>query len=149
DRAESLKDRLGALAYPTGAVLAAVGGHGWRLAVTVDGTPLDLPGERVLMVGVGNGPSIGGGTPLCPGAEPDDGALDVVVSCATGPAARVAFGQALRSGRHVERDDVVSARGQVVRISGDPVGYDADGELEDDVTDRSYRVEPGAWTLIS
>lgn len=149
DRAESLKDRLGALAYPTGAVLAAARGEGWRLSIAVDGAPLELPGEHVLMVGVGNGPSIGGGTPLCPDAAPDDGVLDVVVSCATGPAARIAFGRALRAGRHVERGDVVTARGREVRISGDPVGYDADGELEDDVTERTYRVEPAAWTLLA
>jgi diacylglycerol kinase family enzyme len=100
------------------------------------------------MVGVGNGPMIGGGTPLCPGALPDDGLLDVVVACATGPAARAAFGAALRNGSHVDRDDVVTARGTVVRISGDAVAYDADGELEDGVTDRTYRVEPGAWSLV-
>jgi len=146
-RAEGLKERFGAVAYPLGAVLEAVRADGWQLTVTVDGKALDLPGERVLMVGVGNGPSIGGGTSLCPGADPADGVLDVVVSCATGPAARVAFGSALRSGTHVERDDVVTARGTEVRVSGDPVGYDADGELSDEVTDRTYRIEAGAWKL--
>ena len=147
-RAEGLKERLGAVAYPLGAVLEAVRADGWELTVTVDGTALELPDRRALMVGVGNGPSIGGGTVLCPGADPGDGLLDVVVSCATGPAARVAFGAALRSGTHVERDDVVTARGHEVRISGDPISYDADGEVSDEVADRSYRVEPGAWTLI-
>ena len=147
-RAEGMKERLGALAYPVGALLAAVRAEGWDLDVAVDGEPLELPGESVLLVGVGNGPSIGGGTLLCPGAQPDDGVLDVVVSCATGPAARAAFGAALRTGAHVERDDVVTARGTEVRISGDPVGYDGDGELEEGVSDRAYRVEPGAWSLV-
>ena len=73
--------------------------------------------------------------------------LDVIVSCATGPAARVAFGSALRSGTHVEREDVVTARGSEVRITGDPVRYDADGELSDEVGDRTYRIEPSAWIL--
>lgn len=147
-RAEGLKERFGAAAYPLGAVLEAVRADGWELTVTVDGTALALPGERALMVGVGNGPSIGGGTMLCPGADPGDGLLDVVVSCATGPAARVAFGAALRAGTHVERDDVVTTRGTEVRIAGEPVGHDADGELSDEVSARTYRVEPGAWTLI-
>ena len=146
-RAEGLKERFGAVAYPLGAVLEAVRADGWQLRVAVDGTDLDLPGERALMVGVGNGPSIGGGTMLCPGADPGDGVLDVIVSCATGPAARVAFGSALRSGTHVEREDVVTARGSEVRITGDPVRYDADGELSDEVADRTYRIEPRAWTL--
>ena len=60
----------------------------------------------------------------------------------------MAFGAALRAGPHVERDDVLTARGTEVRISGDPVAHDADGELSDEVPDRSYRVETGAWTLI-
>jgi YegS/Rv2252/BmrU family lipid kinase len=148
ERADGMKERLGALAYPVGALLAAVRGEGWALAVEVDGTPLDLPGDTVLMAGVGNGPSIGGGTLLLPDARPDDGLLDVMVSCATGPAARAAFGTALRNGTHTERDDVVTARGRTVRISGDPVGYDADGELEDEVADRTYTVDPGAWALV-
>ena len=147
-RSEGLKERFGAVAYPMGAVLEAVRADGWELTVTVDGAALELPDERVLMVGVGNGPSIGGGTILCPGADPGDGLLDVVVSCATGPAARVAFGAALRAGTHVERDDVILARGTEVRISGDPVAHDADGELSDEVPDRTYRIESGAWSLV-
>lgn len=147
-RSEGLKERFGAAAYPIGAVVEAARADGWELTVAVDDAALELPHERVLMVGVGNGPSIGGGTILCPGADPGDGLLDVVVSCATGPAARVAFGAALRAGTHVERDDVLTARGAAVRISGDPVAHDADGELSDEVPDRTYRVEPGAWTLI-
>ena len=148
ERAHDKKDRLGPLAYPVGALLAAVRTDGWALRVEVDGTALALPGDRVLMVGVGNGPTIGGGTPLCPGARPDDGALDVMVSCAVGATGRASFGLALRNGSHVDRDDVVSARGTSVRIAGDPVGLDADGELEDGVTDRTWTLQPAAWQLV-
>ena len=147
-RADDLKGRLGAAAYPLGALLAAARTDGWELEITVDGRPLDLPGDRVLMVGVGNGSSIGGGTPLCPGADPADGLLDVVVSTAVGPAARVAFANALRNGDHVRRDDVVVERGESVRIRGDAVGHNADGEIDEDVTDRTYRIQPGAWHLV-
>lgn len=148
ERAEGLKDRLGAAAYPLGAVIEAVRADGWELAVSVDGAELELPGRRTLLVGVGNGPSIGGGTILFPGADPGDGRLDVVVACATGPAARVAFGAALRGGTHVGRDDVVTATGVEVRITGDPVAYDADGEVSDEVAARTYRLETNAWTLV-
>ena len=147
-RSEGLKERFGAVAYPMGAVIEAVRADGWELTVTVDGTALELPDERVLMVGVGNGPSIGGGTILCPGADPGDGLLDVVVAGAAGPAARVAFGAALRAETHLERDDVLAARGTEVRIHGEPVAHDADGELSDEIADRAYRIEAGAWTLI-
>ena len=118
------------------------------LTMEVDGRPLDLPGDEVLLVGVGNGSCIGGGTPLFPGARGDDGLLDVVVSCATGPAARAAFALALRKGTHLERDDVVAARGTTARISGDAMGLDADGELSDPVTDRTWTLTPSAWSLV-
>lgn len=147
-RADDLKGRLGMAAYPLGALLAAARTDGWKLEVTVDGRPLDLPGDRVLMVGIGNGSSIGGGTPLCPGADATDGLLDVVVSTAVGPGARVAYANALRTGDHIRRDDVVAERGVEVRISGDPVGHNADGEIDEDVPRRTYRLVPGAWNLV-
>ncbi len=101
------------------------------------------------MVGVGNGKTIGGGTPLCPHAAPDDGLLDVVVVNATGAAARVAFAAALRTGRHLERGDVHHARGREVRISGDSVAHNVDGEVSDEVRERSYRLVPSAWSLLA
>lgn len=147
-RSERLKGRLGPLAYPVGALAEGVRARGWSLTVEVDGRSLDLPGDEVLLAGVGNGSCIGGGTPLFPGARGDDGALDVVVSCSTGPAARAAFALALRKGEHVERDDVVAVRGTSVRIVGDAIGLDADGELEDAVTDRTWTLLAGAWSLV-
>jgi diacylglycerol kinase family enzyme len=147
-RADDLKPRLGAAAYPIGALMAAARTDGWALTITIDGRPFDLPGDRVLMVGVGNGSSIGGGTPLFPGADPSDGLLDVVVSCAVGPGARVAYANALRTGDHLRRDDVAADRAVEVRISGDPVGHNADGEIDDGVAERTYRLLPGAWRLV-
>jgi len=147
EAAKALKKKLGPVAYPLGALIAAVRDEGWELEVSVDGTPLG--GDAELMVGVGNGRTIGGGTPLCPGAAADDGLLDVVVVNATGPASRVAFANALRTGRHVDRDDVHHARGREVRISGDPVRHNVDGEVGEEVAERTYRVVPSAWTLVT
>jgi diacylglycerol kinase (ATP) len=116
--AQRLKKALRAGAYPVGAVWAGVSaGRGFRLRVEVDGE-LVAPGERpVLMVGIGIGGTIGGGTPLVPGADPHDGVADVVVSESTGPLARLGFAAGLRSGVHVERQDVATATGKVVEIS--------------------------------
>jgi diacylglycerol kinase family enzyme len=141
------KPRLGPLAYPLGALLAGLREEGWALRVSVDGT-LCATGERLLMVGVANGPTIGGGTPLCPVARADDGRLDVVVVAAVGPAARVGFAAALRAGTHLDRDDVHHLRGTRVRVSGEPVRHNVDGELDAEVTDRGYLVLPGAWSLL-
>ncbi|MBM7808874.1 diacylglycerol kinase family enzyme [Geodermatophilus bullaregiensis] len=154
-RAERLKDVLGVMAYPVGAAVAGATTAGWRLRVTVDGTPVGSPAgwsadgdTGVLMAGVCNGPTIGGGTALAPGARPDDGLADVVVCTATGPAARAAFAAALVAGRHTERDDVAVVRGREVSVSGDPVELDADGELRSAVAARTWRVEPRAWSVL-
>jgi diacylglycerol kinase family enzyme len=141
------KPRLGPLAYPLGALLAGLREEGWALRVSVDGTAI-ASGERLLMVGVANGPTIGGGTPLCPVARADDGRLDVVVVAAVGPAARAGFAAALRAGTHLDRNDVHHLRGTRVQISGEPVRHNLDGELEAEVTERGYRVLPGAWSLL-
>jgi YegS/Rv2252/BmrU family lipid kinase len=141
------KPRLGPLAYPLGALLAGLREEGWALRVSVDGTSA-FTGERLLMVGVANGPTIGGGTPLCPVARPDDGRLDVVVVAAVGPAAKAAFAAALRAGTHLGRDDVHHLPGSRVRVSGEPVRHNADGELDTEVPDRGYRVLPAAWSLL-
>jgi len=149
ERAAGLKDRLGRLAYPLGALLAGAQAEGWSLTVDVDGKTLDLPSSPTLLVGVGNGPYIGGGTALFPGAGHDDGHLDVVVCNASGRAARATFGVALERGTHLRRDDVVAATGTVVRISGDAVAHNVDGELEPAVAERTYRLLPGAWRLVA
>lgn len=146
ERAAELKPTLGPAAYPVGALLAGLAEGRHELAVTVDTeTVSDGP---TLMVGIANAPSIGGGTLLAPGARPDDGLLDVVVVRAVGPLARVAFGRALRAGTHLERDDVDRHRGRSVRIAGEPVPHDLDGEYLDPVPSLTYTVDPGAWQLL-
>lgn len=140
------KERLGAAAYPLGAMIAAVRESGWNLTVTLDGAVVHDGGA--LMVGIANAPSIGGGTHLCPPAVPDDGQLDVIVVSAVTAAARVAFGVALRDGVHLDRDDVAHLRGREVTIAGDPVAHDLDGEITEERASCTYRVEPGAWQIL-
>lgn len=143
---ERFKDRLGPAAYPLGALLAGVRESGWELQVTVDDRIVHDSG--VLMVGIANAPSIGGGTRLVPPAVPDDGQLDVIVVSAVTAAARVAFGVALRDGLHLDRDDVLHMRGGSVTISGEPVPHDLDGEITDDRASCTYTVQPAAWKML-
>ena len=147
ERAETLKAALSDLAYPVGALLAGLTEAGTDVRVTVDGRPVaDGP---TLLVAVCNGPGFGGGALVAPDADPADGLLDVVVSQATGPLERAAFGLALQRGTHLERDDVVLARGREVTIEGDGLRDDVDGELgEPTDAPRTWRVEPGAWTFV-
>lgn len=149
-RAEDMKGAMGPVAYPLGAIAASVTVDGWDVTVEVDGEPLRASvGERVLMVAVMNALTFGGGTPMAPHAVADDGQLEVVVVNVAGPAARAAFATALRRGNHLDRDDVANAPGRSVTIRGEPIGYNIDGELhEAGVSERTWRVDAGAWRLI-
>ncbi len=147
-----LKPRLGPLAYPIGAVAAGLRTTGWWLRVEVDGRIVADSHRRTLMVGIGNGRGIGGGTQLLPHAEPDDGRLDVVTSRACGPFARVRYGAALQAGRHLADPGSRSVRGSrvtvTVREGAEPVDVNADGELGDCIRRRTWTVAPGAWSLL-
>jgi YegS/Rv2252/BmrU family lipid kinase len=147
EQSEGMKPSLGKLAYRLGALVVGVREAGWDLEVTVDGTCMYT--GRTLMVGIANGPCIGGGTRLCPPARPDDGVLDVIVVSAVGAAARIAFGAALRAGIHLDRDDVLHVRGRAVTIAGEPVIHDLDGELIGQLESCTYTVRPGAWSCAA
>jgi YegS/Rv2252/BmrU family lipid kinase len=148
ERAGTFKDRLGKAAYAVGGVLAGATASGWDLRVAMDGEPVRTDGP-VLMVGVANGRTIGGGSVLAPDAEPDDGLLDVVVATSTGPLARLGFGVAMREGEHVEREDVFASRGRMVTVSGDPFPLNADGELSGPVSSRTWTVQPKVWAVLA
>jgi diacylglycerol kinase family enzyme len=146
-RAAALKDKLAAVAYPVGAVLAGVAAEGVRTRVEVDGEV--LVEEDVLLVAVTNGTCFGGGATVCPDATPDDGRLDVIAVTAVGPIARAAFALSLNAGEHLDREDVHVAVGRQVRIVGEGLRYVVDGELgEDAEPDRTWRVEPAVWRLV-
>jgi diacylglycerol kinase family enzyme len=147
--AAALKPRLGRFAYVVGGVRAGAAAAGWRIAVEVDGRTVVDGGTRVLQVGVGLGRSVGGGSPLTPHSVLDDGQADVVVSTAVGPLARLGYGLRLRRGRHVDRPDVLTARGTRVFASGEPFHYNADGEVRGPVDRREWAIHPGGWRLIA
>jgi hypothetical protein len=150
------KERLGSAAFPLGAAIAGLTTTGWEPRIEADGRLIGSAqedwatdgGTGVLMLAVCNGPTIAGGTPLAPGAVLDDGLADVVVCTATGPLARAAFGAALLGGTHGERSDVVVTRAAEVTFSGTPVDVDADGEIEEGVSTRTWRVAHHAWSVI-
>ncbi len=146
--AQPLKAVAGPAAYPLGATAAGVTETGWEVTVTADGAQVGRAGEPVLMVGICNAPSIGGGTRLCPAADPADGVLDLVVATATGPLDRAGYAVALRRGEHVDRDDVAHVQAREVTISGDPMRYDVDGEIGEPQATASWRIEPGAVRIV-
>lgn len=88
----------------------------------------------VMLYAVGNGPRTGGGTPLTPGAEFDDGELDVVIVPGMTRLDFMGLVPRLRSGAHVEDADVVHLRtDRLVVESEEQMSVNADGEaLEGD-----------------
>lgn len=152
------KDRLGRvrlgpvslkrLGYPIGALMTALDEPQLRLRVEVDGVVVADLDRPVLMVSVANAPNVGGGTALTPGADPEDGRLDVLVSFATGPAARAGYVAGLVLGRHPERDDVWTGRARAVNVSGEQFWCSADGEIYGPERHRAWRVEPGAYSML-
>jgi diacylglycerol kinase (ATP) len=151
DRLHSIgvgKVNLGKLGYPIGALLAAVRPPFIRVRVEVDGkVQVDLD-QPILMVAVGNGANVGGGTELTPDADPGDGRVDVMISRSVGPFARLGYAVQLVRGSHPERDDVIYVRGTTVTVAGEEFWCSADGEIYGPERHRSWRVESAAYSLV-
>ena len=154
--AERFKGRLGTAAFPLGAAVAGMTTAGLDLRVEVDGVVVTHEeggwtadgSTGVLLLGVCNGPRIAGGTPLAPGALPDDGLADVVVCTATGPVARAAFAAALLGGSHTDRPDVWTGRGRRASFRGVATEVSADGEVQEGVESRTWQVDHHAWSVL-
>jgi YegS/Rv2252/BmrU family lipid kinase len=139
---------LGRLGYPIGAVLAAFHPPEIRLRVKVDGNVVNDLDRPVLMVALGNGGHVGGGTPLNPEADPEDGMIDVMISRAVGPLAKLGYVAHLRRGEHHGRDDVSYLRGKTVSVSGESFWCSADGEIYGPERHRTWRLERAAYSLV-
>ena len=145
-KADVWKQRLGRLGYPMGAALAALRPESVRLRVRADGAV--IADGQVLQVALGNGSTVGGGTELNPEADPTDGTIDVVVSQAVGPLARLGYALLLRRGRHHRRDDVIHLSAHEVQVSGDPFWCSADGEVDGPVSSRTWRLHRAAYRMV-
>ncbi len=139
--------RLGRIAYALGAVLAGLTVQGSRIRVVADGKVLADGRRRLLQVGIGNGPLVGGGVPLLPDADPTDGLADVLVSFATSPMDRLLYGLHLRRGTHDDRTDVIVEHATTVSLSGKAFSCNADGEVFGPITSRTWTVRAAALTV--
>lgn len=142
------KVNLGRLGYPIGAVMSALDEPSVHVHVELDGKVVTDVDRPVLMVSVGNGAKVGGGTDLTPEADPQDGQVDVMISHAVGPVAKLGYALRLRRGEHHRREDVQYLRGSRVTISGDAFWISADGEVSGPERQRSWHVEPAAYSFI-
>ena len=62
--------------------------------------------------------------------------------------ARFGYVAHLRKGEHEDRDDVFSARGRSVTVSGEEFYMSADGEISGPERNRTWRVEPAAYSVV-
>lgn len=138
---------LGKLGYPIGALRSAVSPSAVRVRVEVDGKVVNDFDRPVLMVAVGNGTSVGGGTELTPGADAEDGVADVMISRAVGPLAKIGYVADVARRRHPQRDDVSYLRGRRITIAGEEFYASADGEITGPDRRRSWRVERAAYSM--
>jgi diacylglycerol kinase (ATP) len=139
---------LGIVGYPIGAALAAVRPPFIRLRIEVDGELVADMDEHILMVAVGNGASVGGGTEITPDADPRDGKVDVLVSFATGPGARLGYAVDLLRRKHSERHDSEYLRARQVSVAGEAFWLSADGEISGPERRRTWHVEQAAYSLL-
>jgi len=125
--ANEAPSRLGSLVYVYGAFRALVSWRPATFRVEVDGQEVSFRGWSV---GAANSKAYGGGMYAAPGAEFDDGLLDVVFLMET---SKLYFVRAVLprifKGKHVELDEVRVLRGAEVRVSADrPFTVYADGD---------------------
>lgn len=140
---------LGVFGYPLGAALTAINPPTVQLTVEADGEVIASPDQRLLMVAVGNGSSVGGGAELTPDADPSDGYADVMVSLAAGPFARFAYAWGVRNSSHTARTDVITRRAKVVTLRGERFSVSADGEVSGPRDARTWTVLPAAYKIVA
>jgi diacylglycerol kinase (ATP) len=143
---------LGKLGYPIGAALTTLNPPALRLRIEVDGEVVSDLHERVLMVALGNGASVGGGAELTPGADPADGRIDVIVATPRSLGAKARYAAGILLGRHPEHEDVLTLHAREVAVTaiGDSEFWcSADGELDGPFHRRSWRLEPAAYRIVA
>lgn len=104
---------------------------------------------KALNVFIANGRCSGGGLPVAPDAELDDGLLDIIVvlDCSPIDLARLAAGYVLSDYR--ENENVVFRRAKNVSIrSNPPLSLSADGDVLTDAPVQ-FRILPGALQAVT
>ena len=142
-----LKETWGPLAYAIGTVKALPNIEDYHTTLAWEHErPHRVHAFNVL---VANGRTIGGGTPVAPGASLEDGLLDVVVVREGGALdlARLTA-RAYTTGDYTEDDKVIHRRVRRVRVESHPgMWFNVDGDLHsnDPVT---FEVVPGALRVV-
>ncbi len=145
-RANNSTKRFGAkMAFVGAAVRTLLAYDNTDVWLTLDDGPRHR--RRVMLTAVGNGRFFGGGMKICPDAQLDSGALDVVVVGDLSRGDVIFKGSRLYDGTHLSIEDVTSARAR--KLVAEPVEGDAlvPIELDGETPGRlpaTFEVLPGA-----
>ncbi|KJL19622.1 Diacylglycerol kinase [Microbacterium oxydans] len=145
DRTNRLRWPHGALRYYLALLIELVRLRAMDFTLVVDGeAPQRAPGT---LIAVGSTSSYGGGMPICAGAVPDDGLLDIVHVAPLGRRRLLRLFPLLLRGTHLDRPEVVHRRARTVTVSAPGLVVYADGERvgEDECT---IAVLPAALTML-
>lgn len=114
--------------------------------VGVDGgPPRRMPG---ILIAVGNTRSYGGGIPMCPDAELDDGRFDVTHVAPIGLPHLLRIFPLLLQSRHSERAEATLLRAATVEVSGPGLVVYADGERVGEGSVR-FRMRPERLPVLA
>ncbi len=119
----ALKLRAGKAGITAQAMVEFARGHLPRFTVTADGAS-----SEASWCIIGNGRSYGGPFAATPGADPFATGLEVVTLRPSGRAALVSFFAAIPSGRHLRMRGVDRRPASEVRLAGDEIPYQVDGD---------------------
>lgn len=126
DRTDRLRWPRGELRYYLALIIELVRLRPMNFRLSVDGgAPRDAPGT---LIAIGNTASYGGGMPVCAGAQPDDGLLDVVHVGALGRMRLLRVFPRLLRGTHLTLPEVSHVRATQVSVTEDDLVVYADGE---------------------
>lgn len=145
-RANRLRWPRGQRRYDLATVLELIGLRQMPLRVETEGRLLDT---RATLVAVGNTPYYGGGIPVCPDADPGDGAFDLTIVGEVPRRELLRILPTVRTGRHLDHPAVTRLRAKSVRLGGDNgwLAF-ADGEPQARLP-LTIRNTPGALEVVA
>ena len=139
----SLKRRAGKLGIAAQALLELTRGNLPRFIATVDGTPFEAS-----WCIAGNGKAYGGPWAATPGADPFATGLEVVTLCRHGRTAVVPFFFAIPSGRHLRQRGVDRRPASEVRLVGEGIPYQLDGDPAGFLPVTCRASDERVWVLV-
>jgi diacylglycerol kinase (ATP) len=124
--------RANRMSWPSGprrydlAILAELAS--FRARPVVIRTDVETAELDATLVAIGNTAWYGGGVPICPAAEPDDGLFDITVVGKVTRRELLRILPSLRTGRHIEHESVRTFKAREIRLDGNDWPAYADGE---------------------